>query len=575
VTGTRIVYLDYAATTPVDPAVAHAMAMSLGVDGDFGDFGNPASATHAFGVRAAMHVERARAQVATLIGADPDEIVFASGATESINLAILGVARANTARGRHIVTSRIEHKAVLDSCKRLEKEGFTVTYLTPDLHGYLDPRQVREALRADTVLVSLMHTNNEIGVMLDLTAVADVCQQRGVLFHTDAAQSAGKVALDVHAAGVDLLSFTAHKMYGPKGVGALYVQRSRRGYVEPVTFGGGHERGLRSGTLATHQLVGFGAACEMAGRVREQDSERISRLRDRLWAGIEALGGVHLNGVRETGLGAGGRPQPQSIAGILNVSFEGVEGESLVTALPRLAVSTGSACNSASGDPSYVLRAVGRDTQLAQSSLRFSLGRFTTEEDIDEAIAATRQAVLRLRAVSPVVVAGSNRGPATGQTNADDAGDDLAVDGPSDAPGLGSLSPLARRYFLELPLGGALPPGTLPRAAGASQSGSAPGAQGPTVVSGEAGGPGTEAWVRFDLLVADGIVKDARFKSYGCPHTLGVASWLTGQLAGRRRDDLVPGSPAGWAEALAVPAEKLGRLLTVEDALRACAREWP
>jgi len=587
-TSTRVVYLDYAATTPVDPFVARAMAASLGVDGDFGDFGNPASTTHSFGVRAAMHVERARSQVATLIGADPDEIVFTSGATESINLAILGVARANTARGRHIVTARIEHKAVLDSCKRLEKEGFAVTYLTPDLHGNLDAEQVREAIRADTVLVSLMHANNEIGVLLDLSAVAEVCRERDVLFHTDAAQSAGKVAMNVHAAGVDLLSLTAHKMYGPKGVGALYVRRSRRGYVEPVTFGGGHERGLRSGTLATHQIVGFGAACEIAGRVSEEDFARIGRLRDRLWAGIEGLGGVHLNGVRETGLGASGAAQLKSagagarlksIPGILNVSFEGVEGESLVTSLPTLAVSTGSACNSASGDPSYVLRALGRDTQLAQSSLRFSLGRFTTEQDISEAIGAVRHAVLRLRAVSPASGAGSNRGPArkdlpSATAAPDDRGvtagtldADRGVDCPCEAPGLASLSPLARGYFLQLPLGGDLPP-----TAGASPSADV---DGPTVVSGEAGRPGAEAWVRFDLLIADGIVKDARFKSYGCPHTLAVASWLTGQLAGRRRDELVPGSPADWAAALAVPAEKLGRLLTVEDALRACAREWP
>jgi cysteine desulfurase len=553
----RIIYLDYAATTPVDPGVARAMAASLGANGDFGDFGNPASTTHAFGARAAMHVERARAQVAALIGADPDEMVLTSGATESINLAILGVARANTARGRHIVTSRIEHKAVLDSCKRLEKEGFTVTYLTPDRRGYLDPQQVREAIRADTVIVSLMHTNNEIGVMLDLAAVADVCRERGVLFHSDAAQSAGKVPLDVHASEVDLLSFTAHKMYGPKGVGALYVRRARRGYLEPVSFGGGHERGLRSGTLATHQVVGFGVACEIAGRMREQDYDRISRLRDRLWAGIEALGGVQLNGASEIGTGSGARAQ--ATPGILNVSFEGVEGESLVTALPRLAVSTGSACNSASSDPSYVLRALGRDPQLAQSSLRFSFGRFTTDQDIDEAIAAVQRAVRRLRAVSPVKVAGSSPGLAINYYG----------EGDGEAPGLAALSPLARQHFLELPGGGDLPP----RAGIGEGATDAPAGQ--TVVSGEAGRPGADAWVRFELLIAGGIVKDARFKSYGCPHTLAVASWLTGQLVGRRRDDGVPGEPAGWAEALAVPAEKLGRLLTVEDALRACLRQGP
>ena len=380
----RVVYLDYAATTPVDPAVAAAMADCLGLAGDFG---NPAS-IHQFGRLAAARVEHARAQVAELIGGAPEEIVFTSGATESANLAILGVARANAHRGRHLVTSRIEHKAVLDPCKHLEKEGFSVTWLTPDCNGVITADQVRDALRKDTVLVSLMQANNEIGVVQDLADIGALCRASGILLHTDAAQSVGKIALDVHKLPVDLVSFTAHKIYGPKGVGALWIRDGVR--LWPVSFGGGQERGLRPGTLATHQIVGLGEACALAGRLREDEQARISQLRNRLWSGLQPLGGVHLNGEASA-----------RVAGILNVSFEGVEGESLVTGLPQLAVSTGSACNSTSGDPSYVLRALGRDTQLAQSSLRFSLGRFTTAADVDIAIEAVSREVRSLRAMSP------------------------------------------------------------------------------------------------------------------------------------------------------------------------------
>lgn len=486
---TGVVYLDYAATTPVDPAVAQAMAGCLGLQGDFG---NASSATHVYGRRAAAQIERARGQVGALIGAAPQEIVFTSGATESANLAVLGVARANGDRGRHIVTSRIEHKAVLDSCKHLEREGFTVTWLTPDRDGLIDPEMLLRAIRADTVLVSIMHANNEIGVIQDIAAVGAACRERGVLFHTDAAQSVGKIEVDVAAMPVDFLSFTAHKIYGPKGVGALYVRRAKRGFLQPVNFGGGQERGLRPGTIATHQVVGFGVACDLAGKRRVAESERLAALRDRLWRALAPLGGVHLNGA--------GAPR---LPAILNVSFDGVEGESLVTGLPELALSTGSACNSASGDPSYVLRALGRDSQLAQSSLRFSFGCDTREEDVEVAARAVIREVRRLRALSP-----------------------------------------------------ANPP-----AAGFG-------------VSGEAGGPGQETWVRFDLAVANGIVRDARFNAYGCPHTVAVASWLASQLPGRRRDALVPGAPADWAAAQAVPVEKLGRLLVVEDALQQCIRHW-
>jgi cysteine desulfurase len=486
------IYLDYAATTPVDPAVAALMGECLTAAGDFG---NASSATHVFGHRAAARIETARAQVAALIGAESDEIIFTSGATESNNLAIFGVARSNADRGRHIITTRIEHKAVLDPFKRLEREGFAVTYLTPDRQGVVDAETLRVALRPDTILVSVMYVNNEIGVIEDVGAIGAVCRERGVAFHTDAAQAAGKIPIDVRRLPVDFLALTAHKIYGPKGVGALYVRRTSRPILRPQLFGGGQERGLRPGTLPTHQIVGLGAACELVGKQITAEQERITSLRERLWRGLADLGGTHLNGA--------GAPR---VPGILNVSFEGVEGESLVTSLTGLAVSTGSACNSASEEPSYVLRALGRDTQLAQSSLRFSFGRFTTEAEVDSAIEAVRGGVARLRGLSP-----------------------------------------------------------------ASENGGS----GPTDLSGEAGGPGQETWVRFHLTVAGDIVRAARFKAYGCPHTMKVAQWLTDRLAGRRRDEGIPGNPSSWAETLGVPVERLGRLLVVEDALLACFARWP
>jgi len=486
------IYLDYAATTPVDPAVAEAMSACLTLEGDFG---NAASVTHVFGRRAAARVEAARVQVAALIGAEPDEIVFTSGATESNNLTLLGVARANADRGRHLITSRIEHKAILDPCKRLEKEGFAVTYLTPDRSGRVDPEAVRAAFRSDTVLVSIMQVNNEIGVIQDVGAIGAACRERGIAFHSDSAQAVGKVPVDVRTLPIDFLSLTAHKIYGPKGVGALYVRRGARPLIQPMIFGGGQERGLRPGTLPTHQIVGLGLACDLAGSQLASEQIRLTGLRERLWNGLARLSGTHLNGA-----------DAPRVPGILNVSFEGVEGESLVTGLSTLAVSTGSACNSVSAEPSYVLRTLGRDTQLAQSSLRFSLGRFTTASDIDSALQAVTHEVTRLRALSP------------------------AAADPGEQQG---------------------------------------------VVWGEAGGPGQEAWVRFHLLVDGRTVKDARFQAYGCPHTLQVAAWIAGQLPGRVREDLVPGTPEGWAEALSAPVEKLGRLLVVEDALRACLRRWP
>jgi len=377
------VYLDYAATTPVDPRVAERMIECL-VPG--GEHGNPSSAGHAFGHRARALVEKARVQVAASIGARPENMVWTSGATESDNLAILGVARFHADRGRHLVSARTEHKAVLDALKQLEREGFEVTYLKPDSHGLVQPEQVAAALRSDTQLVSLMHVNNEIGVIQDIGAVGRLCRERGVLFHVDAAQSVGKVPIDVQALCVDLMSVTAHKAYGPKGIGALYVRRQPPVGLRPILHGGGQEFGLRSGTLATHQIVGMGAAFELAVAECAADVARLTALRERLWQGIAAVGGVELNGHAQ-----------RRVANVLNVSFQGIEGESLQFALRELAVSAGSACSSASEEASYVLRALGRSDQLAQSSLRFSLGRFTSEADIELAIAAVNREVPRLR----------------------------------------------------------------------------------------------------------------------------------------------------------------------------------
>jgi cysteine desulfurase len=386
------IYMDNAATTPVDPRVAAVMVECLTADGCFA---NPSSTGHAPGNAARARVEKARAQVAALIGTEPAAIVWTSGATESNNLAILGVARAQRERGRHLVTARTEHKAVLDPCKQLEKEGFEVTYLKPGADGIVQPDAVAAALRKDTLLVSLMQANNEIGVIQDVGAVGKICRDRGVLLHVDAAQSAGKVRIDVNEQCVDLMSLTAHKAYGPKGIGALYVRRQPRPLMQPLIFGGGQEWGLRSGTLPTHQIVGMGMAYEIAGREHASESERLSALRQRLWAGLKQLGDVELNG-----------HPTQRVAGLLNVSFAGVEGESLLYALPLLAVSTGSACTSASHEASYVLRALGRSDQLAQSSLRFSLGRFSTEAEVDYAIGAVTEAVRRLRRLAPASVPG-------------------------------------------------------------------------------------------------------------------------------------------------------------------------
>ncbi|MFD1215268.1 MULTISPECIES: IscS subfamily cysteine desulfurase [Microbulbifer] len=382
------IYLDYSATCPVDPRVAKIMAEQLTMEGNFG---NPASRSHLFGWKAEEAVEEARRQVAELVNADPREIVWTSGATESDNLAIKGAAHFYQGRGKHIITSKIEHKAVLDTCRQLEREGFEVTYLNPKEDGIVYPEQVAEALREDTILVSLMHVNNEIGVVNDIAAIGELCRERKIIFHVDAAQSAGKIDIDLGELKVDLMSFSAHKVYGPKGIGALYVRRKPRVRIEAQMHGGGHERGMRSGTLPTHQIVGMGEAFRIAKEEMAEESKRMVSLRDRFWNQIKDMEEVHINGSIE-----------QRVPGNLNVSFAFVEGESLIMSLRDLAISSGSACTSASLEPSYVLRALGVNDELAHSSLRFSFGRFTTEQDVDTAAKEVRKAVEKLRELSPL-----------------------------------------------------------------------------------------------------------------------------------------------------------------------------
>jgi cysteine desulfurase len=380
------IYLDHAATTPLDARVAAAMSACLG---DPSLQANPASA-HAAGRRAAARIALARAEVAALVNAPGESIVFTSGATESVNLAILGAARAAGAGRRHVVTSRVEHRAGVDACRQLEREGFAVTWLRPGPDGSIGPQQVGEALRPETALVSLMHANNETGVLTDVAAIAGLCNARGIPLHADAAQSAGKVPVDVESSGVALMSFSAHKIGGPKGIGALYVRRRPRPALQPLLFGGGHEGGLRSGTLALHQVVGFGAACALAASGLAEEAARQRALRERLWQALQAAAPLWRNGAEP------------ALPGILNVGFAGIEGESLLLELDAvLALSSGSACSSASAEPSYVLRGLGRSDLAVQASLRLSLGRDTTEWDVDRAAALLVEAVRRLRAVLP------------------------------------------------------------------------------------------------------------------------------------------------------------------------------
>ena len=380
------IYMDYSATTPVDPRVAEAMCKYLTPDGDFG---NPASRSHHYGWKAEEAVDKARRDVADLLNADPREIVWTSGATESDNLALKGVAHFYKKKGKHIITCKTEHKAVLDSCRQLEREGFEITYLDPEPNGLIDLNKLESAMRDDTILVSIMHVNNEIGVIQDIAAIGEMTRSRKILFHVDAAQSAGKIEIDLAELKVDLMSLSAHKIYGPKGIGALYVRRKPRVRIEAQMHGGGHERGMRSGTLATHQIVGMGEAFRIAKEEMEPENARLLALRNRLWDGLKDMEEVYLNGDLE-----------QRVAGNLNVSFNYVEGESLVMALKNMAVSSGSACTSASLEPSYVLRAIGREDELAHSSIRFSIGRFTTDEEVSEVIADLQKQVTRLRELS-------------------------------------------------------------------------------------------------------------------------------------------------------------------------------
>jgi len=385
----QLIYLDYAATTPVAKSVAKKMTEYLTVDGVFG---NPASRSHGYGWQAEEAVETARQQIADVINADPREIVFTSGATESDNLAIKGAAHFYQGRGKHIITSKIEHKAVLDTCRALEQEGFEITYLEPQKGtGLILPEQVKAALRDDTILVSLMMVNNELGTVTDVAAIGELTRDAGVIFHVDGAQAVGKVRIDLETMKIDLMSFSGHKAYGPKGIGALFVRRRPRVRLKAEQHGGGHERGMRSGTLPTHQIVGIGAAFALANERFEEDHAHVAKLRQKLWDGLQDIEEIYLNGDLD-----------HSVPNIINISFNFVEGESLMMSLKDLAVSSGSACTSATLEPSYVLRAIGRSDELAHSSIRFSFGRYTTEEDIDTVISQMHGAVDKLRALSPL-----------------------------------------------------------------------------------------------------------------------------------------------------------------------------
>ena len=382
------IYLDYSATTPVDPRVAEKMSECLTLEANFG---NPASRSHMFGWKAEEAVETARRQVADLIHCDPREIVWTSGATESDNLAIKGAAHFYSKKGKHIITSKIEHKAVLDSCRQLEREGFEISYLDPETSGLTTLKSIAAAIRPDTILVSIMHVNNEIGVVNDIEAIGKLTREKGIIFHVDAAQSAGKQDIDMQSLQVDLMSLTAHKVYGPKGIGALFVRRKPRVRIEAQMHGGGHERGMRSGTLATHQIVGMGEAYRIAAEEMHVENDRILALRKRLLAGLEDIEEVYVNGDID-----------RRVSGNLNISFNFVEGESLMMALRDLALSSGSACTSASLEPSYVLRALGLNDELAHSSLRISIGRFTTADEIDYSVEKIHEAVAKLRELSPL-----------------------------------------------------------------------------------------------------------------------------------------------------------------------------
>jgi len=382
------IYLDYASTTPVDPRVASKMMEFLTPDGEFG---NPASRSHRFGWKADEAVEEARSHVANLVNCDPREVVWTSGATEADNLAIKGVARFYKSKGNHIITSKIEHKAVLDPCRQLEREGFEITYLDPDQNGVINPSDVKAAIKDTTVLISIMHINNELGSVNDISKIGEIARKNGSFFHVDAAQSTGKIEIDLEKMPIDLMSFSAHKTYGPKGIGALFVRRKPRVRLEALIHGGGHERGMRSGTLATHQIVGMGEAFRLANEEMKQDNLKISKFHEKFLDKVKEIDHVYLNGDIEN-----------KVPNILNVSFNFVEGESLIMGLKDIAVSSGSACTSASLEPSYVLRALGRKDELAHSSIRFSFGRFTNDDDVENTLDILGNVVHRLRELSPL-----------------------------------------------------------------------------------------------------------------------------------------------------------------------------
>jgi cysteine desulfurase len=495
------VYLDYAASTPVAPEVIDAMTRALRSPALVA---NPAAGTHAAGRLAAAAVEAARAEVASLINADPAEMVFTSGATEADNLAIIGGARFRRGAGCHLVTALTEHKAVVESCRQLAREGFRVTWLKPDAEGIIAPSAVEAALEPDTVLVSVMHANNETGVVQDVGAIGGVCRARRVLFHVDAAQSAGRLPIDVRAMQIDLLSLSAHKLYGPKGIGALFIDRQHVRRVEPLLFGGDQERGLRPGTLPTHQIVGMGEAFRIAGPRLVADRQHVARLRDRLWDQLRLIPGVIRNG------------QPDQNTGhILNVSVEGVEGESLHAGLGELAVASGSACTSLTDEPSYVLRVLGRSAALARSSVRFSFGRETTEAVIDQAAEVFARTVDGLRARSPAVLAGA----------------------PESAPAAAGM------------------PGTV-------------------LARGEAGSVEAGTWVVMTAAVRDGQVHSLKASVYGCPHVMAACDHVVRQLTGGPVAGLGALDPRALAAALEIPVEKTGRLLFIQDALRNCLADW-
>lgn len=510
----RSIYLDYAATTPLDPRVLDAMLPYLSGEGVFA---NPAS-SHAPGFAARDAVERARAQVAALIGAEASEIIWTSGATESNNLAIKGALEFRGLRDAHLVTARTEHKCVLDTARYLETLGLRVTYLKPDRRGVIAPEQVIEALTPQTRLVSLMWINNEIGVVQDIETLAPLLRARGVLLHVDAAQAAGRIAIDVRDVPVDLLSLSAHKAYGPKGIGALYVRRRPRARLAPQMHGGGHEQGMRSGTLATHQVVGMGAAFELLAGEDADEAQRVAELRDRLWQRLRDLPGVHANG----------GDAPRRAPHVLNLSFEGVEGEALRASLPDLAVSSGSACSSATQEPSYVLRALGRDDTLANASLRFSLGRRSTAGEVDAAAAIVRSAVLRLRA--------------------------LAAGEPVEA-----LEGLSNVFGYSAPVWQGFCRG---QAAGFDP-------QLDRVLSSESGTPATRAWLRLQVQVVGEHIAEARFQAFACPTGIAVGAWLAAWCIGKTLVDLRGLNAAELRRALEIPEDRAHCALMGEDAVRA------